>query len=162
MKVMKRMLALVLFVTLLVGLIPTTALEVKAKKIRTRDGWVLQHKFRGDYDMSYYATKYVGKASKVTLPVMKDGYLVIESISDTVEEIHIPDGVEMYMEQNYSDGLLYTKNLKRFTVSSSHELYTVKEGILFAKDLKTLICYPRKKWETPLLSQKGRKLLMVL
>ncbi len=145
MKVMKRMLALVLFVTLLVGLIPTTALEVKAKKIRTRDGWVLQHKFRGDYEDSYYVARYTGKAKRVTLPVRKDGYLEIVSMSDTVEEVHVPDGAEFYAPEDYADGLLNAKNLKKFTVSRNNEQYMGKDGVLFTKNKKTLACYPKEK-----------------
>ncbi len=58
-----------------------------------------------------------------------------------LKQVHIPDNVTYIGEYSFV-GL---KNLKEFTVSASHEKFTVIDGLLYSKDGKKLIAAPAGK-----------------
>ena len=54
----------------------------------------------------------------------------------SVQKFVLPDGAEL------QDGALSVVNTNGFEVHDTNEKYAVKDGVLFSKDMKTLIAYP--------------------
>ena len=54
----------------------------------------------------------------------------------SVQKFVLPDSVEL------QEGALTAVNTNGFEVSDTNERYAVKDGVLFSKDMKTLIAYP--------------------
>lgn len=56
-------------------------------------------------------------------------------------ELYIPLGVTSFS----TDTVLVCNSLAEYSVSSEHTTYTVKDGVLFSKDMQTLVSYPAGK-----------------
>ncbi len=54
----------------------------------------------------------------------------------TVEKLELPDNAVL------EEGALAELNANEFSVSDTNDKYTVRDGVLFSKDMKTLIAYP--------------------
>jgi len=113
-----------------------------------KDGWIYDYEICVGYHVSYVGTK-----KKVTVPKKA---VAIDSLSDSVEELHIPeivgelsggsDGLEdNYEISKFCEGLATAKNLKTITISSENKQFTLKDGALYSRDLKMLLYYPIKK-----------------
>lgn len=90
------------------------------------------------------------EGTELVIPDTIDGIAVAElgrtafGTDDTkcpFEKITIPASVE-YISSN--NPFIYCKQLKEIVVDSANEEYAVSDGVLYTKDMKTLVCYPQK------------------
>lgn len=109
--------------------------------------------YHGCGDYSYFLledgtaeiVEYRGTEVDVMVPSTLDGYVVSRigreafKYCDTMKSIGIPDSVTAI--ENNSFG--YCVALTRISVSQDHPVFATSGGILFDKERKTLICYPR-------------------
>lgn len=90
------------------------------------------------------------EGTELVIPETIDGIAVAElgrtafGSDDTkcpFEKITIPASVE-YISSN--NPFIYCKQLKEIVVDSANNEYVVSDGVLYTKDMKTLVCYPQK------------------
>lgn len=90
---------------------------------------------------------YYGKAKKLAIPEKIDGYPVTYleysafGDSTTLEYIQLPSSVE-YISPGVFDSSL---NLTEIAISSANKYYTCSNGVLYNKDMTTLIAFPAGK-----------------
>lgn len=96
-----------------------------------------------------------GSLEQVTLPLMLRSVGENAFASSPLQSVHIPENVEeigagafacgsLTRDRNYSDFNLYNfrYTLQEFTVSSGNEHYASVDGVLFTKDMDTLVSFP--------------------
>lgn len=105
----------------------------------------LQYDIYEDNGKEYIAVYYyTGKDKKIIIPDTIEGlpvcYLEFSSFGDstTLEYVQLPATAE-YISPGIFDG---SSNLKEITIPSSNKYYTCKDGILYNKDMTTLIAFP--------------------
>lgn len=90
------------------------------------------------------------EGTELVIPDTIDGIAVAElgrtafGTDDTkcpFEKIAIPASVDYISSSN---PFIYCKQLKEIVVDSANNEYVVSDGVLYTKDMKTLICYPQK------------------
>lgn len=107
-------------------------------------------KYHSDVPEYVNIINYVGKKKKVTIPTEIEGVKVKSMLGyGKIEKLHIPKGVEV-------ENLSSAKKLKKVTVASGHEKYTVRNNILFNKNKTKLIYAARniKKVKIPITVTK--------
>ncbi len=116
--------------------------KIKKTKTKTDDGWVI--KTTETAEDFYSDASYVGKEEKITPPdnCEKFGRLEVITLSDSVKEIHIPEGILF--------GAVDSKNLSKITVDENHKEYAAVDGVLYKrkpteKKLYRLEYYPIEK-----------------
>lgn len=91
--------------------------------------------------------KFDSQDEELEIPETIDG-ITVTGISDYIfgeknlKKITIPATIENIPESNPFAALLF---LEEIVVSEDNENYTVDDGVLYTKDMKTLICYPMMK-----------------
>ena len=138
MKFMKKGLCIILsslsLFSVLIAIVPPMTILALDKQ----DGWTCDFELDGHCYVSY-----IGTEKAVTVPKEAVG---IDYISDSVEELHIPE-----FENNGSQatgfigGLSTAKNIKKITMSHANQQFRLQDGVLFTKDMETLVYYPIKK-----------------
>ncbi len=119
-----------------------TALENEASV----DGWVL-FGFNGNNNTKEVFIDYVrdedGNNPDKSKPVSAVGDFTMNT-DDYVEVIYIGKDVKYIDETSF----FYCKMLKAIEVDEDNEYYTDVDGVLYTKDMKTLLAYPLMKEET--------------
>ncbi len=92
-----------------------------------------------------YIDSYSGAVKEWTIPTEINGYpaVLLEWAyfnANNLEKITVPASVSYSL---VSLNTIY--NLKEIVLEEGNETYTLSEGVLFTKDMKTLVCYPKAK-----------------
>ncbi len=101
----------------------------------------------GDYAFGYTALEEI----KIPESCIRLGYDIL--YGTYITEMHIPKNVEEI------DSLYYMPGLKKITVSSDNQEYTAVDGVLYSKDMKTMIKYPIMKEDTSFNVPNGVKII---
>ena len=102
---------------------------------------------KGDpFEKVYFLKEIIVSPNHPTF-VSSDGVLYRKENS---EIIHIPDEIEVltipdFVKEIPNNTLCSLENLKEVNVSPSHPTFASIDGVLFRKDTKELICFPREK-----------------
>lgn len=110
--------------------------------IKGNDGWVL-FGFNGNMNTKEVYIDYVrdenGNNPDESKPVVAVGEFTMNT-DEYVEKIYIGKDVRYIDETSF----FYCKELKSFEVDDANEYYTDVDGVLYTKDMKTLVSYPNK------------------
>ena len=93
-------------------------------------------------------TRYIGKVTDVKIPSTLEGLRVtvvdldVFDIYTSATSITIPSSVRKMPEQLYN-----SEKLKSIKVDHNNTVYSSKDGVLFDKKMKQLLCYPINKKE---------------
>lgn len=117
------------------------------------EGWVL-FGFNGNNNTKEVFIDYVrdedGNNPDKTKPVSAVGDFTMNT-DEYVEVIHIGKDVKYIDETSF----FYCKELREITVDEANQYYTSVDGVLFTKDMKTLLAYPLKKEATTYTIPEG-------
>ncbi|MBQ8015566.1 MAG: leucine-rich repeat protein [Clostridia bacterium] len=84
----------------------------------------------------------------VYFPETIDGYIVEGIAPDIFAGFNETNGITgIYIPRNvkYFEGCINPYNLSEIKVDSANEYFTVVNGVVYSKDMKTLVCYPAAK-----------------
>lgn len=97
---------------------------------------------------------YIGDEETVEIPTQIEGYPVtgIARCDGTYKSLSIPSTVEAI-------GGIFSSNLENIYVDIDNQNFTSKDGILFSKNEKELICYPMGKKEVSYSIPEGTTLI---
>ena len=89
--------------------------------------------------------EYSGTEQRVSIPASIDGYTVTAISSQafkssTITQIALPDTIHSINDNPFSN----CENLALVSVSPDHPTLATIDGVLFSKEDKTLVCYPRR------------------
>ncbi|MDE5764983.1 MAG: leucine-rich repeat domain-containing protein [Ruminococcus sp.] len=103
--------------------------------------------YYADDDGNAHITACTSQEQEIFVPAEIDGFPVTEIEKDTfmslpAVKINLPDSIVYISAEN---PFAPCENLTEITVDSANENYTSEDGVLFTKDMKTLMCYPTAK-----------------
>lgn len=97
---------------------------------------------------------YIGDEENVVIPSQIEGYTVtgIARCDGTYKSLSIPSTVKAI-------GSIFSSNLENIYVDTENQNFTSKDGVLFSKNEKELICYPMGKKEASYSIPEGTTLI---
>ena len=120
---------------------------ISLEEVLVEDG----HKDLFSEDGCVFQWNYEGRLALKLIPAGKIAYTIPENV-ELLEGYTFPQGCqlrELTLLSHSPELIPYSFDnfceLKRFNVSPDNDLYTEIDGVLYSKDLKTIICYPSGK-----------------